>query len=186
MLATLLVLDLAAALSALFCACTPTLAVEVKPAHTGERALTAYFLRLWCICCTERAGGPSDLSLLRGRCFFDSGRSGVFLPSAPADLCCGVRVPHDRCLYGLRNKVTLISAHPSAPADLSCGVRVPHDRCLCGLRNKVTLIAAHTKPAVLNLPQPRHCPDSRASGVGWPSVQSERSSCRYAGIVNSL
>ena len=96
-----------------------------------------------------------SLSRLRDRCLFDSSRSGVFLHSAPGDLCCGARVPH-------------------------------HHQCLIGLRNKVTFVYAHTKPAVLILPQPWHCPNSQANGVFWPSVQSEESSCHYTDSANSL
>ena len=119
-------------LSALICACTPI----------------ACFLPLWGMCCTARVDSRSGLSLLHDRRSCDSRGSGAFFPSAPADLCCGVRVSPHRCLLGLRNKAIFVSAH-TKPDVLCCGVKFLNHQCLLGLRNKATFVFAHTKPAVL-------------------------------------
>ena len=127
--ATRLALGLSATLSALHCACAPTVDFEGRPSHTGGWGLTASAL-LWGFLCTERVDGPSGLSLLHDRHCFDSRTSGVTWPSAQAGLCCDVSLPRSRHCLGFRRK----------------GVIWP---------------SAHTKPTVLNLPQPRHCPDSQ-------------------------
>ena len=90
--ATRLALALSAALSALHCACAPTVDVEVGPSQPGGWGLAASEL-LWGFPRTERVDRPSDLSLLRDRYRFDSRESGVIWSSAQAGLCCDVSLP---------------------------------------------------------------------------------------------
>ena len=101
--ATRLALALSATLSAMRCACAPTVDVEVGPPRTGGWGLAASAL-LWRFLCTERVDGPSDLSLLRDRCCFDSRRSRVIWPSAESGLCCDVSLPRSRHSLGFRRK----------------------------------------------------------------------------------
>ena len=74
--ATRLALALPANLSAMRCACAPTVDVEGGPPHTGGWGLAASAL-LWGFLCTERVDGSSDLSLLQDRYCFDSRESRV-------------------------------------------------------------------------------------------------------------
>ena len=96
-LAALLVLSLAAPLSDLKCACTPI----------------TCFLLLCGIFCTARVDSHSGSSLVRGRWLSDWRGSGVFWPSDPDVMCCGVRVPRCRYLLGSRNMAAFISADTS-------------------------------------------------------------------------
>ena len=86
---------------------------------------------------------PSARSML-----FRITRKWNILASAPADLCCSVRVPPHQYLVGSRNKITFVSDH-TKPAVLCSGVRVLRRRYLVGSRDKVIFVSAHTKPAVL-------------------------------------
>ena len=79
--ATRLALFLSANLSALHCACAPTVDVERGPSHTGGWGQTVSSL-LWGFLGIERVDGPSDLSLLQVRPRFDSRKCGLIWPSA--------------------------------------------------------------------------------------------------------
>ena len=116
--ATRLALALSATLSALHCACAPTMDVEIPHPHTGLWSLASSAL-LWGFLCTERVDGPSDLSLLRDRYCFDSRESGVILPSAQAGLCCDVRLPRRRHSLGLRWKGAIWPSAHTKPAALN-------------------------------------------------------------------
>ena len=116
--------------------------------------LCAMSVLLWGFQCTEWVDGPPDLSLLRYRHGIDSRERGVYWPSAQDVLCCSVSLPRRRYCLGF-----------------------------CRKRGNLALYS-HTTPAVLNLREPRYCPDSQRSEVIWPSVQAEVPFIKYSLLVD--
>ena len=101
--ATRLAVALSATLSALRCACAPTVDVEVGPPHTGGWGPAAPALQ-WEFLFTERVDGPCDLNLPCDRYCFYSREIAVICPPAQAGLCCDMSLPRYRHSLGFRLK----------------------------------------------------------------------------------
>ena len=109
---------------------------------------------LWGFLCTEWVDGPPDLSLLRSR----------------------------HCCIDSRESGVFL---PSAHVVLCCGVSLPRRRyCLGFGRKGVVWPSAHTKPAVLNLPQPRYCHDSQRSGYFGPLFRMNVPLIKYSLLLD--